>query len=117
MKILTATKDIHLTIFSYKTPKGIIFEQYIALLPFNFVIKNDTQSREYKIYIKSNNYIQNYEESVRKFIIEHENIPLRNINDQDPFSYIQYWSKFQATKNIHAQFTYIINFNIFGFYL
>ena len=48
MKILTATKYIHLSIFSYKTPKGIIFEQYFALLPFNFVIKNDTQNREYK---------------------------------------------------------------------
>ena len=27
----------------------------------------------------------------------------------DPFDYIQNWSKFKATKNIHAQFSYIIN--------
>ena len=31
-KIISATKDLHLSIYSFKTPKGIIFEQYAAAL-------------------------------------------------------------------------------------
>jgi len=113
-KILTATKDIHLTINSFKTPKGIIFEQYGASLPFNFIIKNsknDTEEGEFKMYIVPNRYINNYEESVQKFIRDHVDIPLKTIDDQDPFDYIQNWSKFETTKNDHAQFTCLMAFN------
>ena len=108
MKILTSTKDRHLTICSFKTPKGIIFEQYEAVLPFYFVIKNssnDTEKGEFKMYIVPNRYIDNCEDSIQKFILSHVNIPLKTIDDQDPFDYIQNWSKFSATKNEHAQFT------------
>ena len=109
-KILTATKDIHLNIYSFKTPKGIIFEQYGAILPFDFVIKNstnDTEKGEFKIYIVPNRFIDNCEDSTKKFIFDHVDIPLKTIEDQDPFEYIQNWSKFTATKNDHAQFTYL----------
>ena len=34
---------------------------------------------------------------------------MKYINDIDPFEYIQNWSKYKKTKNIHAQFTYIID--------
>jgi len=121
MKILTSIKDRHLDITSFKTPKGIIFEQYIAALPFNFIIKNsknNTEEDEFKMYIVPNNYINNYEESDKKFIRDHENIPLKTIEDQDPFDYIQNWSKFTAVRNDHAQFTFLMAFNIVsGFYL
>jgi len=120
-KILTATKDIHLTITSFKTPKGIVFEQYGASLPFNFIIKNsknDTEEGEFKMYIVPNNYINKYEESYQKFIKDHLDIPLKTIDDQDPFDYIQNWSKFTAAKNDHAQFTYLMISNaVSKFYL
>ena len=102
-KIISATKDLHLTIYSFKTPKGIIFEQYAAALPFIFKIKNNED--EYKIYIEPNNYLDNYEESVKKFILDHVNIPLRKINEQDPFDYIQNWENILLQKifmpNLH----------------
>ena len=121
MKILTATKDLHLSIYSFKTPKGIIFEQYGAALPFAFVIKNttnDTEEGEFKMYIDPNFFFGYYEESVQQFIFEHIDIPLKTIEDQDPFDYIQNWSKYTATKNDHAQFTYLMAFKVIsGFYL
>ena len=121
MKILTATRDLHLSICSFKTPKGIIFEQYGAALPFAFVIKNstnDTEEGDFKMYIEPNDYLENYEESVQKFILEHVDIPLKTIDDQDPFDYIQNWSKYAATKNGHAQFTYLMEFSVISrFYL
>ena len=115
MKILTSTKDLHLSITSYKTPKGIPFQQYGAALPFNFIIKK--VEGKYKIFINKNNYFSKFEQSVQNFINDHLNIPIKTINDIDPFDYIQNWSKFKATKNIHAQFTYIINLIISAFYL
>ena len=120
MKILTATKDIHLTLYSYKTPNGIPFTQYQVLLPFNYVIKKDNnndEEEEFKVYIEANDNIKYYSESDQKFIKDHIKIPLKSINDMDPFDYIQNWSKFRATKNVHAQFTYAINFAISHFSL
>ena len=120
MKILTATKDIHLNLYSYKTPNGIPFTQYQVLLPFNYVIKKDNnndEEEEFKVYIEANDNIKHYSESDKKFIKDHIKIPLRSINDMDPFDYIQNWSKFRATKNVHAQFTYAINFAISKFSL
>ena len=121
MKILTSTKDRHLTICSFKSPKGIIFEQYEAVLPFYFVIKNSSnniEKGEFKMYIVPNRHIDNCEESIQKFILSHVNIPLKTIDDQDPFDYIQNWSKFSATKNEHAQFTYLMAFHtVSEFYL
>ena len=43
-------------------------------------------------------------------------IPLKTINDMDPFDYIQNWSKYRQTKNPHAQFSNIID-QISYFYL
>ena len=115
-KIISATKDYHLHIYSFKTPKGIIFGQYAAALPFIFKIKNNED--EYKIYIEPNKFFDNYEKSVKKFILDHVNIPLRKINEQDSLDYIQNWGKYTVTKNIHAQFTYLMAFNYINkFYL
>ena len=117
MKIVTATKDLHLSISAFKTPKGIIFEQYAAALPFSYVIKKDNNSGKFKIYIQNNYLISYYEESVQKFILEHLDVPLKNINDQDPFDYIQNWSKYNAAKNEHAQFVNAMINEIYAFYL
>ena len=50
------------------------------------------------------------------FINSHSEIPLKYINNMDPFDYIQNWSRFRKTKNLHAQFSFIIN-SIPFFYL
>jgi hypothetical protein len=49
------------------------------------------------------------------FINSHSEIPLKYINDMDPFDYIQNWSKFRKTKNLHAQFSYYKFNSIFLF--
>ena len=45
----------------------------------------------------------------KKFFDAHLEIPLRKINDIDPFEYIQNWSKYRQTKNLHAQFSFVID--------
>ena len=114
MRIITATRDLHITIYSYKTPKGIQFGEYIALIPFNFVIKE--YNHTFRVFIEKNRFFVNFDKPIQQFIENHLNIPLRSINDMNPFNYIQNWGKFRAIKNKHAQFTYIIK-KIPGFYL
>ena len=113
-KIIDSPRDDHLAIWAYKTPGGIKFDQYIVHLPFDFIIKE--YNGTHRIFINSNGYINEYSQNVRQFIYSHLEIPLKYINDIDPFEYIQYWSKSRRLKNIHAQFTSIIN-TISGFQL
>ena len=114
-QILRSTKDLHFNIYAHQTPKGIQFGQYLAVLPFNFEVrKND--NGQYKIFIKKNSFFDRLSSSQKDFFEAHLDIPLRKINDIDPFDYIQNWSKYKQAKNPHAQFTYIIN-QISYFYL
>ena len=107
-KILTSTKDLHLQIFANETPKGIKFSTYRATLPFNFEIRKDARGK-YKIFIIKNIHFGKASAEDKYQIESHLEIPLKKINDIDPFEYIQNWSKYRQTKNQHAQFTYIIN--------
>ena len=78
--------------------------QYKAHLPFKFII--GLSNGKYRIFIRENkNFINKFDNSVKTFIDKHINIPVKNINNIDPFDYIQNWSKFKQTKNMHAQFT------------
>ena len=75
----------------------------IAVLPFNFKIKS--YDGDYRLFIEANNlaYIKKYYNSeISDFIDSHRNIPLKTINDIDPFDYIQNWSRFKKLKNKHA---------------
>ena len=101
--ILNSPRDNHFRIWAYRTPRGIKFDQYIVHLPFDFIIKE--YNGTHRIFIKSNDYINKYNQKVRQFINSHLEIPLKYINDIDPFEYIQKWSKYRRLKNIHAQFT------------
>ena len=112
--ILDSVKDLHFNIFAKETPKLNLLYKYSASLPFNFVIKE--LNNEYRVYIKKNNFLQNYDSTTQNFINAHFNIPLKTINDQDPFDYIQNWGKFRKTKNKHSQFTRILK-HISNFYL
>ena len=108
MTIIATLKDLHLTLFASKSPKGIPFSQYIVALPLNFIIKQD-KDKQFKIYIELNNLIFLYDEKIQRILQSCSNTPLKTINDMDPFDYIQTISKFRATKNKHAQFTFTIN--------
>ena len=114
--IIATLKDLHLTLYAYETPKEFPFAQYQIALPFNFVIKQ-TEDKKHKLFIEINNYMQYIDEETHNLIKSCVNIPLKSINDMDPFDYIQQFSKFETTKNVHAQFTYNINFILSQFNL
>ena len=102
--IIGAVKDRHLNIVGEKTPKGIPLVQYFAHLPFNFKIKQFGD--DYRIFIEKNkNFIKKFDKNVQTFVENHKDIPLKYINDMDPFHYIQNWSQFRGVKSMHAQFT------------
>ena len=101
--ILATFKDRHLKVIAEKSPKGIKFKEYFANLPFNFIIKN--YNSQYRIFIEKNYFIGKYSQKVQDIIINHKDIPIKSINNIDPFDYIQNWSKFMKTKNKHAQFS------------
>ena len=107
-KILTSTRDLHFSIVAHKTPKGIPFAYYEASLPFNFEIRKDNKGK-FRIFIKENLTIKKYDNDTQNFIYSHLNIPLKTINDIEPFEYIQNWSQYRRTKNPHAQFVFIID--------
>ena len=107
------TKDLH-----FNLQLNYNFE-YFAFLPFNFIIKKDNNN-EYKIFIEKNEFFEQYENIKEKEFIEtHLNIPIKKINNIDPFDYIQNWSQFSSLKNFHAQFTFVIdripNFSLYNF--
>ena len=115
IRILGVVKDLHFSIFAFQTPnKNRIYQ--CPVLPFNFIIKE--YNKDFRIFIEKNNYYKdiNIDDNIRKFIDRHLNIPLKTINNIDPFDYIQNWSKYNSVKNPHAQFTNIIK-TISGFYL
>ena len=114
--VLAALKDRHLRVRATKTPNGIKINQYSASLPFNFII-NEINS-EYKIFIKKNDHFNKFnDKNIQNFINNHLNIPIKSINNIDPFTFIQNWSKFRGVKNKHADFTKkiteISHFNLF----
>ena len=108
-KILGTVKDLHLNIINFFTDT--------AVLPFNFVIKE--YNNNFRIFIEKNKYYNKFDDKIKQFIDNHLNIPLKSINNKDPFDYIQNWSKFNSAKNQHAEFTNIISkisgFNLFQY--
>ena len=103
-KLTCSTKDLHFN-FNFNQ-----FEKYSAFLPFNFKIEKPQNGNEFRVFIEKNANFQSLnDEKVKELIESHLNIPLRKINDIDPFEYIQNWSQYLSAKNIHAQFTFIID--------
>ena len=109
MTIISTLKDLHLSLYAEYTPKKIPFIQYQVHLPFNFVIKQDTNEK-FKLYIEINDKINHFDEDIKALLEKCVDSPLKSINDIDPFDFIQNFNKFRTTKNKHAQFTYNINF-------
>ena len=105
LKIVTSTRDQHLNIILTKLNASYL--NYEFYLPFNFKIGDYNGNK--RIFITKNNYFNYFESNIQKFIESHLNIPIKTINNIDPFDYIQNWSLFRARKNPHSQFTYIID--------
>ena len=105
-KIVTVTKDLHFSIEAFNTPSGYRIYYYMAFLPFVFEIRE--YNKEQRLFIKKGDYFALFDEDVRQFVESHLNIPIKTINDIDPFEFIQNWSLFSSCKNIHSQFTFII---------
>ena len=95
-------QDIHLEFICEKIDSFIYFNHFYYL-PFNLEIREYEGKK--RIFIKQNNYINEFDSNIQNIIKSHLNIPLYSINDIDPFDYIQNWGYFRSTKNPHAQFT------------
>ena len=115
-KILLTTRDLHFLIGSHETERGIQFSQYIAFLPFNFYIKKYGEKNEPRIFISKRAEIQFFGEHVQKYVDEHLDMPIKTINDIDPFDYIQNWGQYRGCKSPHCQFVYMLS-TISIFYL
>ena len=106
------TKDLH---FNLQLNNDL---EFYAFLPFNFIIKKDNKN-EFRIFIEKNEYFEEFDIKEKEFIESHLNIPIKKINNIDPFDYIQNWSQFSSVKNPHAQFTFLFdripNFSLSNF--
>ena len=109
-RIIGKMKDGHLNIVATKSPNGYELKNMTMCLPFSFVIKGDTP-QEAKIYIeKYNDCFNYYNRDVQKFVEDHLEIPLRSINNTDPFDFIQnIQMEFNSVHNLHAHFSRSIN--------
>ena len=101
-KITCLSKDLHFNLqLNYPS-------EYFAFIPFNFIVKEDNK-KGYRIFIEKNEFFEEFELKEKEFIESHLNIPIKKINNIDPFDYIQNWSQFSSLKNPHAQFSFIID--------
>lgn len=107
--IVSSVRDRHLNVPGIMTPVDVKLYQYEANLPFDFIIKEFNS--EYRLFIKKNDYyIQINDKKIKNIIDKYSyhvslKIPIKRINNEDPFYYIQNWSKFRSLKSIHAQFS------------
>ena len=103
--IISEVRDGHIDIFPFETPSGIDFKHYGAYLPFNYVMKK--YKGEIRLFISiKNNFIMSYDNYTQEILKSHEEIPIKTINDKDPFDYIQNWSNLSLARNPHTNFGY-----------
>ena len=118
-EILGTVRDLHFRIFGRNTPSGKKLDQITACLPFSFYVSKD-ENNTIKMYIK---YFEScavyFTEEERKYIKERcdNKIPLKYINNKNPFDYIQEWGrKYRGNKSPHAHFT-LMKTLIHSFYI
>ena len=62
---------------------------------------------EIRLFISiKNNFIMSYDNYTQEILKSHEEIPIKTINDKDPFDYIQNWSNLSLARNPHTNFGY-----------
>ena len=118
-EILGTVRDLHFRIFGLNTPSGIKLDQITACLPFSFYVENDSE-KVAKMYIKYYDscavYFSEEERNYIKFRSDNK-IALKNINNENPFDYIQKWGRiYRGNKSPHAHFT-LMKTLIYSFYI
>ena len=105
-RILGKIKDGHLNIAAYKSPNDFELQKMTMCLPFEFYIKGDNRT-DAKLYIKKYDECFDYfDENVKEFVNKSEGKFLKNINNTEPFTFIQNINiEFEAFYNEHSTFT------------
>ena len=104
-RIFGKTKDGHLFIEALKSPNGYDLQKMAMCLPFSFHIKGEN-SFDAKIYISEFECIKYYDKNVQDFVEEHKDQYLKEINNTDPFEFIQNFAlEFYSIYNNHSTFT------------
>lgn len=108
-KIIGKFKDGHLYIAALKSPNGYNLQQMTFCLPFSFYIKGENRA-DAKIYIKKyDKCFQYFTKDVQDFVLNHEEKYLKQVNDTDPFDFIQkIGEEFNTFYNRHSIFTYYL---------
>ena len=91
MTIINTLRDYHLKFYAAYSQNGIPIIQYEIALPFDLYIKQD-ENKEFKLYIKLNNIIKYYSQDFASLLKSCENIPIKTINDLEPFDFGQNFS-------------------------
>ena len=106
-RILGKIKDGHLNIAAYISPNGYQLQLMTMCLPFQFYIEGDNKI-DAKLYIKRyDDCFDYFDDYVKEFVLEHEGKFLTQINNTDPFNFIQKINiEFSAFYNKHSTFTY-----------
>ena len=113
--ILSVVRDGHFSIRGIETPKGIQFFEYYVFLPFKYIIKE--YNGEQRLFISLlDDFISYYDNNTQNFIRAHLDIPIKTINEIDPFDYIQNFTIFNEVKSIHTTFVFNL-FDSYEFYL
>ena len=109
-RIIGKMKDDHLNIVASKSPNGYDLKKMSMCLPFSFVIRGETPE-DAKVYIeKYEDCFKFFNIQVQKFVENHLDQPLIQINGTDPFDFIQNIQlEFNAIHNKHGQFTRNMN--------
>ena len=117
--IFGTVRDLHLRIFSNVSPKGNQFHYMTACIPFSFYVEKNDQEIP-RIYIKYYSQCDPYFDNEVLNIIQemiNKHVPLKLINNLDPFDYIQNWGrKYRSVKSPHAHFT-LMKTVIHSFYI
>ena len=106
-RILGKIKDGHLNIAAYISPNGYQLQLMTMCLPFQFYIEGENKNNA-KLYIKRyDDCFDYFDDYVKEFVLEHEGKFLTQINNTDPFNFIQKINiEFSAFYNKHSTFTY-----------
>ena len=110
-KILRAVRDDHLDIVLTNIEDKLNLPSVSFCIPFSFYIEkgnNDIPILKMKAYNECLDFYSN-KNYILKYLKDHDDIPLKSINNTDPFDYIQNFGQIQNLKNRHAQFTENLN--------
>ena len=105
-RITAQMKDGHFNILPIKSPNNYNPENIEICLPFSFYIKGNSRETA-QMYIEIyKDCFDFFNKEQQDFIKSHLDEPLLNVNNKDPFDFIQnLQSEFNSVHNKHAEFS------------